>query len=306
MAVLTSRLSVLQLERRDTPSAVFASTTPDGAARLQNAIRADVTGDGVAELIVPPTPGGRPAVDVLDAKTYEILATFDAYEPTYTGAVNLAAGDLNGDGKAEIITGADLGGGPRVRVLDGASVLAGRPRAVIDFMAIEDANFRGGVRIAAGDLNSDGLADLVVGAGKTGGPRVAGYDGAALARGEQVKLFNDFFSSDPGLRDGTQVAIGDVTGDGRNDLRFAPAEGSKEFGRYIDRSNIDNMISTYAQRTPERTEVYDFLPANGDAAHPWPGIDYSVPKLRDASGVGYNEIIPSLLNPLPIKGAPGV
>src|SRR3954470_20380445 len=99
MAALTSRLSVLQLERRDTPSAVFARTTPDGAARLQHAINADVTGDGVAELVVPPTPGGRPAVDVVDAGTDEILATFDAYEATYTGAVNLAAGDLNGDGR---------------------------------------------------------------------------------------------------------------------------------------------------------------------------------------------------------------
>src|SRR5262249_57247349 len=46
----------------------------------------------------------------------DILARFFAYTPTFLGGVNVAAGDLNGDGKAEIVTGAGPGGGPHVRI----------------------------------------------------------------------------------------------------------------------------------------------------------------------------------------------
>ena len=71
---------------------------------------------------------------------------FFAYESTFRGGVFVAVADLNGDGKADIITGTESGGGPRVRVFSGStSVLR-------DFFAF-DPNLRAGVhRVAAGDL----------------------------------------------------------------------------------------------------------------------------------------------------------
>src|SRR5205085_9956716 len=101
--------------------------------------------------------------------------------------------------------GADDTGGARVRVMNVAASTDGQPKVLDDFLAIEDANFRGGVRLGTGDLNGDGVADLVVGAGKGGGPRIAAFDGAQLAEGDQVKLFADFFAFEPGLRDGCNV-----------------------------------------------------------------------------------------------------
>jgi hypothetical protein len=44
-----------------------------------------------------------------------------AYEPTFAGGLFVAAADIDGDGRADIVTGTDTGGGPRVRVLDGTS-----------------------------------------------------------------------------------------------------------------------------------------------------------------------------------------
>jgi hypothetical protein len=105
---------------------------------------------------------------------------------------------------------------------------------VADFLAIQDPNFRGGARLSLGDLTGDGVADLVVGAGFEGGPRVSGYDGAALGRGEQVRVFNDFFAYEGSLRNGVYVAVGDVNGDGLGDLIFGGGPGGAPRVRAID------------------------------------------------------------------------
>jgi hypothetical protein len=56
--------------------------------------------------------------------------------------VRVGAGDLNGDGRAEIITGAGPGGGPHVRVWDGAS------GTEIYGLYAFDPSFAGGVFVA--------------------------------------------------------------------------------------------------------------------------------------------------------------
>ena len=89
----------------------------------------------------------------------------------------VAAGDLTGDGVADLVITPDEGGGPRVRVFNGAGF-----GQVADFFGIDDPNFRGGARAAVGDVNGDGVGDLLVAAGFGGGPRVAVFDGQHSGR----------------------------------------------------------------------------------------------------------------------------
>jgi hypothetical protein len=134
------------------------------------------------------------------------------FEAAFTGGVYVAAGNLVGDGRAELIITPDQGGGPRVRVLAGGTFAT-----VTDFFGIDDPNFRGGARAAAGDVSNDGVGDLIVAAGFGGGPRVAVFSGTSLG-GTPVKLFNDFFAFEQTLRNGVYITAGDVNGDGFDDI----------------------------------------------------------------------------------------
>src|SRR5260370_33719098 len=95
-------------------------------------------------------PGGGPHVKVFDGKTGALLSSFFAYDPNFTGGVYVAAADVNGDGRAEIITGAGRTGGPPVRVFDGLSGVQVEP----GFFAY-DPHFHRGVPAEAGDVHGE-------------------------------------------------------------------------------------------------------------------------------------------------------
>src|SRR5262249_13729960 len=76
----------------------------------------DVNGDGVADIITGAGPGGGPHVKVFDGVSGTEIHSFYAYEAAFSGGVFVASADINGDGFADIITGADAGGGPHVKV----------------------------------------------------------------------------------------------------------------------------------------------------------------------------------------------
>lgn len=183
---------------------------------------ADLTGDGIPDVVAGAGPGGAPRVVAYDGNTGAVVFDFLAFEASFAGGVCLAAGDFDGDGRADLVVTPDAGGGPRVRVFGG-----GDPgRVLADFWGIADPAFRGGARPAVGDLNADGVADLVVGAGTGGGPRVAVWDGLSIRAGRTpAKLFNDFFAFEDVLRDGVYLTVGDVDRDGAGDLIVGAGPG---------------------------------------------------------------------------------
>src|SRR5262249_29429221 len=90
-----------------------------------------------------------------------------------------------------------------------------------NFLTFEPT-FRGGARVALGDVNGDNVADLAVAAGFLGGPRVTIFSGVGLlaASGDPTTLANFFIfpGTDAVNRTGAFVALGDVDRDGFADV----------------------------------------------------------------------------------------
>jgi subtilisin family serine protease len=133
--------------------------------------------DGTAaqSIVAAAGPGGGPHVRVFDVNT-RAIGGFFAYDQRFRGGVNVAVGDVDGDGRDEIITGAGPGGGPHVRVF----APDGTPKG--GFFAY-DPRFRGGVRVSAMDLDGDGRAEIVTvpEIGSAASPRVWSAAGVRLA-----------------------------------------------------------------------------------------------------------------------------
>ena len=183
---------------------------------------ADFNGDGVQDLAVATAAGAAATVKIYNGRDWSTLVWNTTVLGGFSGGAFLAAGDIRHDGEAQLVVSADAGGSPRITVFNVAN---GALATMDDFYAFDTPSFRGGARIAVGDLNADGYADLIVTAGPGGGPRVSPYDGKALARGQATRIFNDFFAYDPALRTGAYVAIGDVNGDGYGDIIFSADVG---------------------------------------------------------------------------------
>jgi len=182
----------------------------------------DITGDGKADIVASPNRGGGPRIVAYRGGDFLQVLNFFAFDSNDLGGVRVAVGDVNRDGHDDLIVAAGVGGGPRIAIFNGATLLSGTPtRLMNDFFAF-DSTVRTGVNIASGDVNGDGYADLVIGAGAGGGPRVLVVSGQSLmaqgAVGALATPIASFFSGDASLRNGVQVSAFNLDGDALADI----------------------------------------------------------------------------------------
>lgn len=248
----------------DETLATRTGSTPFGAT-FTGGVRvasADFNNDGTLDVLVGSGVGTRAEVKLYDGLTTKLLGTFNPFEATFTLGVFVSAGDINNDGVADIVITPDVGGSTRVTVLDGKTFLSSSGSGatqIANFFALpDDTNFRGGGRTAVGDFNGDGFADVSFAAGLGGGPRIATFSGKTIGSSPTPpKVFNDIFGfTGPDveqLRNGTFIAIGDVSGDGTPDLIVSSGEGG---------SARVNAFSGMALLGNTRTTIANFFPSS--------------------------------------------
>ncbi|MCS6866252.1 MAG: DUF4394 domain-containing protein [Gemmataceae bacterium] len=174
---------------------------------------------------------GDGRVHVLNADG-SVRFSFYPYGNQMLGGVRVAVGDVNGDGHPDIITAPALGA-PHVKVFDGRT-----GTEIRSFYAF-DPSFLGGVTVAAGDLDRDGAADIVVGSA-FGAAHVKAFSGAS---GAELLSFYAY----SGFAGGVTVATGDVNGDGVVDIVTGTATGPAHLKAFSG-ANLAVLHSTIVHR----------------------------------------------------------
>lgn len=178
----------------------------------------DINGDGRQDVVVAQGSGGG-LVHAYSVPEAELLTSGAPFGPSYTGGVRVAAGDVNGDGRDDLITAQASGG--LVSVFDGVNqtqLISGAPYG---------AGYTGGVFVAAGDVNADNHADVIVSPGTGNGPVI-------VVDGQTHGVLQTFAAYPAGFTGGVRVAAADLTGDGRADIITAPGAGGLPLLRVFD------------------------------------------------------------------------
>jgi hypothetical protein len=207
----------------------------------------DIDGDGYDEIITGPGPGPPFGPQVrgwnFDNNTTAAIAgvNFFAYG-TLKWGVNVACGDIDGDGYDEIVTGAGPGAvfGPHVRAWNYDNSGTVTSIGAVSYLAYGTPKW--GVNVACGDIDSDGIDEIVTGAGPGAiyGPHVRGwnYDGGTLGAMTDVSFLaygtNKF---------GVNVTCGDVDNDGVDEIVTGAGPG-QVFGAHVRGWNYDGGTLT--------------------------------------------------------------
>jgi hypothetical protein len=188
---------------------------PDGASGISVSGAGDVNGDGLADLLIGEPGEGESYVvfgkaDVMAVELEEVVAGLGGFVINGAGHSVSDAGDVNGDCLADVIVGgSSVSGGAGASyvvfgktdgtAVDLADVVAGAGGFVINGI---DPNDHSGASVSgAGDVNGDGLADVLVGA-------PGGDPNGSTDAGESYVIFSPVIRGD--LNDDGSVDVVDL------------------------------------------------------------------------------------------------
>ena len=208
--------------RIDAFKAVNYTFTQTGNLSAENYI---VTGAG---------SGGGPHVRVFDIQGNP-KSGFFAYDSRFKGGVTVAAGDVDGDGEEEIITGTGPGGGPHVRVFD----IQGNLK--LQFYAYNETYY-GGINLFAGaDIDGDVKDDIIVAVNKTASPYIRVFEG------QSAVLRLQFLPYDRVFYQGVKVSAADLDGNQKNEIVVGLGAGREPYVRIYDtQGNFLTKFLAYA------------------------------------------------------------
>ncbi len=257
-----------------------------------------VAPDHPAQLAAGSRAGLPNQVIVVDAATGTLVREFAPFEATFTGGVNVAYGDVSGDGIADIVASQQTGG-PQVRVFDGVTGFQ---------IANFNTSFPNGVSVAVGDFNNDNVQDLAT--APLGGPGQV----VVLNRAQPNVILQSFFAFNSSFAGGVCVAASDHNRDGTDDLVCSvfssggPQVRVRDFKNNADLANFFAYTPSYTggvivagsqDPLPRTTVNFPLIPSSDTTAARPCTIDVLTPE-----GIPVGHMVkPSVLLPSTVSGS---
>jgi lysophospholipase L1-like esterase len=241
----------------------------------------DINGDGYDDLVVAATTA-NPDVRIYDGRAFALgtfdpanpnaflLAQFFPYALQFNVGANVAVGDIEHDGYADLVTGASAGN-PDVRVYRGRDIAMktfqpGGASLVAQFYPY-GLNFNIGVNVAVGDVEHNGYADLVTGA-SAGNPDVRVYRGRDIAaqtfHPTGSSLLAQWLAYGLNFNVGAFVAVGDTTGSGYGDIITGASAGNPDVRVYRGKDIAQGKFSSNHPESSQIDQFFAFATATGE------------------------------------------
>lgn len=181
-------------------------------------VQADINGDGINEIVVAPDAGLGAKVKAY-TKNGTLLDSFSPFGSSYNNGISIAAGDVNNDGKDEIIVAPLTKGTPKIRVYR----YSGGDFRLIKEKSAFGSSVPGGLNISSGDVNGDGIDEIIVSPyqDKTKNDRVVkvyAYRGGKLVQIAAKRLYGNHSSYQ-----GIMTITADMNGDGKDEIVATPS-----------------------------------------------------------------------------------
>jgi subtilisin family serine protease len=190
-----------------------------GGARL---VAGDLDGQGVDSLVVGVNSGEEPRIKILSAQG-KLIRSFLAFPANFKGGVDVALSDLDQDGRDEIIVvQASLGNG-EVRIFNGQGKIK-------NSFLVDSRNWRGGLRVAAGDFTGTKNNQIVVAYSTGSQPQIRIFTA-------QGKIVSAFLAYEKSFLGGLALAVGNLDGRAgynQDEIIVAPLGGREALVRVFD------------------------------------------------------------------------
>lgn len=176
---------------------------------------ADIDNDGEDDIIIAAASSYEPKIKII-SKDGRLKKEFLAYDKNEKGGLSIALGDVDNDGSIEVISALNKNGNGRLKIFSADGKLKKEISAY-------DRNWRGGVNLAAGNLDHKDGDEIVLSFAEGGIPSVRIISGTGILIG----AFNAYEKS---FRGGVEIAVSNLDGrrnGNRAEIIVAPASNKE-------------------------------------------------------------------------------